>query len=312
MIKNAPDLNIVHRLSENFFGMPVELERVTTGVSTFVYRIRLKDKTFYLRILPEREASFDAEVKVHELLLKHDLNVPKVIHFETINEWVKLSTMIVEEIPGCSMSGIGSAKEACQVLYQAGKQLAVINQIGVDGFGWIQKEPANPLKGEKRSFSEFYHEHLDKDLGVLTAYSFKESEQKGIGHILRSAFPLLDTAGGRLAHGDFDGSHIFHEHGNFTGIIDFGEMIGSSTLYDLGHFKLHEMGAYPVNPFDALIKGYQEIRKLSPEDYVEIDLWVLFIGIRRLGMIYGRPHSPYHDQLVSTVKKQTDLLNKLT
>ena len=44
------------------------IERVAEGVSTWVYRIRRGGETFYLRILPEADATFAPEVIAHQRL----------------------------------------------------------------------------------------------------------------------------------------------------------------------------------------------------------------------------------------------------
>ncbi|CAG7644276.1 phosphotransferase [Paenibacillus allorhizosphaerae] len=120
----------------------------------------------------------------------------------------------------------------------------------------------------------------------------------------------------RLVHGDFDDDHIFAHHGTYTGIIDFGEIQGSSPLYDLGHFKLHD-GQYHHDRlgFRSLAAGYNEVRELSYEDQVEIDLWALWIGTRRLARRYkyNRRDSQgnwgrYHDHLRKTVQIEIQLL----
>ena len=111
-----------------------------------------------------------------------------------------------------------------------------------------------------------------------------------------------------LIHGDFDDSHIFSHNGRFTGIIDFGEIQGNSPLYDLGYFKLHD-GQRHLG-FNSLVKGYNEVRELSSNDQLEIDLWVLWIGIRRLVILCKRTWGSYHDHFVKMLKMEMDILNK--
>src|ERR1700692_3992880 len=65
---------------------PTRLERVPEGVSTYVYRIVFPRETFYLRILPEENASFAPEVLVHRQLRQIQVKVPEVLHFEHCNE----------------------------------------------------------------------------------------------------------------------------------------------------------------------------------------------------------------------------------
>ncbi|MBS4218305.1 phosphotransferase [Bacillus sp. FJAT-49711] len=302
----APKIELVKHIVESFFKKKVELERVKTGVSTYVYRIQLKDKVSYLRILPEQNASFAVEVKVHELLITRGVKVPKIIHFEQKNDLLQLSIMIAEEINGSSIEDNTLSNELGEVLFDAGKQLALINQIKMDGYGFINREMSDTLSGEKKTFHDYYHENLDKDIAILPKYHFDQSEINAIRGFLETGFSIMNRKVSRLVHGDFDGSHIFQSNGLYTGIIDFGEIMASSPLYDVGHFKLHDN----INGFKPLINGYKEVESLTAENDLEIDLWALFIGVRRLGMIYGRPWNFYHEHLTNSIKKQLVQLNQ--
>jgi hypothetical protein len=64
--------------------------------------------------------------------------------------------------------------------------------------------------------------------------------------------------------------------------------------------------------FNFLVKGYSEVRELSYYDQLEIDLWAIWIGIRRLGSActLKRTWGSYHDHLVKFVKIEMDILNK--
>ena len=75
-----------------------------------------------------------------------------------------------------------------------------------------------------------------------------------------------------------DPTHIYHERGAYTGIIDFGEIRGANALYDLGHFNVENSASLP-----DLLTGYRQIATL-PSDYQQrIELTSLLIAIRRLG-----------------------------
>ncbi|WP_325166664.1 phosphotransferase [Viridibacillus soli] len=282
-------------------------------IALLFYRILVESDTFYLRILPEQDYSFATEVKVHDTLINKGVKVPKVIHFEHKNHLTGLSLMIMDEMAGQGLSDCSNymdIKNFENVIYDAGTQLALINQIPVDGFGWIDKNNPITLAGEHDSFKAYYHEHYENDLSLLSNYPFNIDEIKNIRDILETGFKLFDRKESYLVHGDFDPTHIFQENGYFTGIIDFGEIMGSSPLYDLGHFKLHDGESGNKKGFEALLRGYSEVKHLTFHEILEIDIWALFIGLRRLGMIYGRRWNFYHDHLIQTVKSQLTVLNK--
>ena len=59
----------------------MNVERVSKGRSTYVFRLITGSGTFYIRFLPE-DASFTAEVLAHNILLDMGVIVPPVIGFE--------------------------------------------------------------------------------------------------------------------------------------------------------------------------------------------------------------------------------------
>ena len=170
-----PNEELLKQISEKIFCKPVELNREVRGTSTFVYRILVENSTFYLRVLPEQDTSFATEVKVHKTLSNLGVKVPKVIHFEDKNDLIGLSLMIVEEIAGKSLNDYSKNMDSRHfenVVYDAGKQLAFVNQIPVAGFGWIDKNNQVTLTGEHDSFNAYYDEHSEKDLSLLSNYLF--------------------------------------------------------------------------------------------------------------------------------------------
>ncbi|MEF3301674.1 phosphotransferase family protein [Paenibacillus sp. GYB003] len=310
--KNAPHIDAVAQIvSKCLHTSAFQIERVLSGVSTYVYRIRLYRDILYVRILPEQGKSLGVEARVHSLLRQQGVRVPEVVYFEHVNEATGLSLMIVNEIPGSDAGRCSSMNEYGNIVAEAGKQIAIVNQVAVNGFGWIKREKeesGSDLQGEKSSLHDCINECLEQDLLALSEYRFTGEETTRILRILDAGVPLMARHRARLVHGDFDDSHIFQHDGSYTGMIDFGEMQGSSPLYDLGHFKLHD-GQRFIG-FPSLARGYNEVRDLSDEDRIEIDLWALWIGIRRLGMISKRMRGPYHEHLVRTVKTELDVLNR--
>jgi aminoglycoside/choline kinase family phosphotransferase len=160
LIKNdAPNIDLViQKVSDCLNSTDFKIERVLSGVSTYVYRIQLAENTFYLRILPELDMSFGVEVHVHSLLREKEVQVPEVIYFEHLNKDLGMSLMLVKEIPGTTINDCLSLDEYEDVLFEAGKQIAVINQVKVNGFGWIKRDneeyETTTLRGEKNSLHE--------------------------------------------------------------------------------------------------------------------------------------------------------------
>lgn len=270
--------------------IPVNIERVVDGISTLVYRLRRAEETFYLRVLPEAGAGFVPEVYVHTLLRRRGVLVPGVIYVEQCNEALQRSVMITTEIPGQPLSRQRLDVDTESILAEAGHDLAVINSIPVDGFSWIVRDSAEVtrLEAELPDNHAFLLEHLDRDLSSLNETVLTPSQTHTIRDLVSECSSWLDIEQARLVHGDCDMTHIYAEHGHYTGIIDFGEIRGADPLYDLGHFRLHdgERTTYQAPPF--LLAGYRGMAVLPSDHEQRIAFLSLLIGVRFLGRALHR------------------------
>jgi hypothetical protein len=175
-----PNLAIVQTLADRVFPRTAHLtvERVAEGVSTYVYRIRRGAETFYLRVLPEADASFAPEVRAHALLRARGVAVPEVIYFEHCNAALQRSVMVTTEIPGSHFGHRAVDRDTRDILAAAGRDLAVVNSLAVEGFGWIKRDrgEAPRLEAEHPTYRDFVHEHLEQDLALLRERVLTPSE----------------------------------------------------------------------------------------------------------------------------------------
>ncbi len=119
MHSNTIDIRLIEALLARVFPctVPSHVERVEEGVSTYVYRIYRGHELFYLRVLPEVNASFAPEVYVHEMLRAKNVKVPEVVYFEHYNEAVQRSVMVTtrergyRERSGRSWAGPGGHQQ---------------------------------------------------------------------------------------------------------------------------------------------------------------------------------------------------------
>lgn len=239
------------------------LERVPHGVSTYVYRVYCRDTTHYLRVFRNTCGTFAPEVRVHALLRQRGVRVPEVLHFEPCHDLLGRSIMVTTAIEGRSITTLPPV-EARDVLLAAGRDLAVVNTIAVDGFGWIERDGAaeTVLKGRFTSHREFILNGLDQHLEVLARAILQDSDVDVIrGGIQRYAC-WLDVPRACLAHGDFLTRHIFARGRRYTGIIDFSAIQGTGSLYDLARFAIYDRDASRLPP---VLAGYQQVTKLGSD-----------------------------------------------
>jgi len=90
---------------------PCDVEAVPDGVSAVVYRVRRGAETFYLRVLPEVDATFAPEVLVHRTLRGLGVRVPDVLCYEPRDSRTGRSVPRTTVIPGrpLARAGLGAA-----------------------------------------------------------------------------------------------------------------------------------------------------------------------------------------------------------
>jgi aminoglycoside phosphotransferase (APT) family kinase protein len=105
-----------------------------------------------------------------------------------------------------------------------------------------------------------------------------------------------------LAHGDFDVTHIYQRDGEYTGIIDFGEIRGANRHYDLAQFALHDGERLPRGLLPHLLAGDAEVAPLPPDADRRIALASLLIGVGALARVADRPPPSYQAHLVGAIR----------
>ena len=259
---------------------------MTAGVSTNVYRGMWGNVRIYLRILPEGGATFAPEVRAHQLARTLGCRVPDVLAYLPSDPSLGRSVMLTSEIPGQPLPPDIEPQAAREVIQAAGRDLARINSIPVAGFGWIDRA----------------HQGVDRELSAHhedVATMLEVEYQPIVDSLADDAIPGIDPArlrqgllaaiestrgdkNSRLAHGDFDTSHIFIHEGCYSGIIDFGEIRGMPFYYDLAHHRMHDRERLPYSTLNWLIEGYREIRSLPADIEQRLSAMSLLIATRAL------------------------------
>lgn len=285
---------VVKRL---FPAKDTQVERVMSGISTYVYRIFSQCQIYYLRILPDATASFTPELAALTLLRQYQITVPEIIHYEDYNRLLGRAIMVETEIKGLALSQTSFSRDVLEkVVVEAGRDLARINSLTVEGFGWIRVNRARParLRAQWPTFRAFALEHRQADLTYLRLHVLNPRDIAQLERVLTRYDSLLDLEQGYLAHGDFDSTHIFQNHGHYTGIIDFGEVRGTGRWYDLAHYRIRDGARPPFSLFHALERGYAEIVPLPPAYEQILRFTGILINIRALSRAFQtRPPDHY-------------------
>lgn len=288
---SAPSAGQVEALLKNYLPGVKEAVRVPEGVSTYVYRVWADCGVCYARFLPE-DATFGVEVLTHRLLLEKGVPVPEVLLYLPEEPVTGHSLMVVSQIPGASLAADCPIERLLPILREAGEKLALLHSIPVQGFGWIDRNSENALRGEHPTFSQYFEEFLEEDLSALSQHGLPPEALAKARRLLEKAKRLLDTEQAVLVHGDFCLDHIFQENGAFTGFIDFGEIRGCYPFFDLGTFALSDPTSHR-EATEALLEGYGRIHPLGPSGRLAVELSVLAFALRFAGKKAGSPNGSF-------------------
>jgi aminoglycoside phosphotransferase (APT) family kinase protein len=217
---------------------------------------------------------------VHQILRSQGVRLPGVLYVTRLDRDLGRSIMVTSEVAGCPVGSGKPPNNVRAILREAGRDLALINRLPVDGFGWIQNElnRDGKLQAEFPTYAEWINHHIGDCTDVLkVAAVLVEAEAQAIDELMRVEAGKAASAQAFLAHGDFDVTHIYHVGGVYSGIIDFGEIRGAPALYDLAHFQIENRDLLP-----DLLEGYEQLTTLPPNYRRTIDFFSLLIALRRL------------------------------
>jgi Phosphotransferase enzyme family len=238
--------------------------------------------------------------------------VPTVLGWEAFNPLVGRSYLLTSEVAGRPLGPEDSASRVRSVLLEAGYELSILNSVRVEGFGWIVRSPdqAAPLRAEHQTWRNFLGEYLEGNLELLAANVLSRSEMAALRRRIDDHVNWFDAADAHLAHGDFDTTPILQVDGRYSGIIDFSEVRGTSPLYDLGHFHLHDGHRLAVPGLQWLLDGYRQGAELPPDHEQHNAFYGLLIGVRRLARsLRVRPAAvKYHRLMAGAVRRELDWL----
>ena len=296
----SPELIAGVARSLGFGSSVLRVEPMISGVSTWVYQLQYGPETFYLRVLPEADATFAPEIAVHQRLCALGLRVPQVVAAEQHHALLARPVMVTTAIHGWPLrvSDPSDHRLLARVLREAGAELAVLNQVPVAGFGWVQRHASTgaQLVGEYPSYRAWVDALLTGPVADLAGTLLTDADRRMIQDAVVTWSDHRVAVPARLAHGDLDLTHIFHLHGHYTGIIDFGEIRGADPWYDLAHFRLHDGESLPVTTLSWLLDGYRRVTPLPPDLDVQLAFDGLvngLVALTRRQRQGGRPESRY-------------------
>lgn len=254
----------VEALVARVLGDVDHIERAAEGVSTEVCRIDRGDAEFYLRLAQEG-SDMSPEVEAHDRLRALGVRVADVIHYEPLSEETGRSIAFTTAILGTPLIGCADERTSRHVARAAGRDLALLNTVEMDGFGWAVRDGRPGLRGKYASWASWVSDAFALDARPLLTAALGEDNVVAVERLITEEVDHPNVVP-RLAHGDFDVSQVFHADGTYTGIIDLGDLQGAAWNHDLAHFLLHDTEQNEYTLLPDVIAGYVEIADVDVEE----------------------------------------------
>jgi Ser/Thr protein kinase RdoA (MazF antagonist) len=304
------DVEVVRNIADRALpgtGRPI-VERASSGTTTQVYRVHRDGTALFVRIAEDAEDSMAMEALVHLELRRRAVRVADVVLMDPFDDRIQRSVMVTTEIAGRSIRDEGTVSGLHEVMVECGRDLAAIGEVAVHGFGWISRDPsATSLEAELPSARSFMLESLEERLSTLQSGPLDRRDVSAIERAVELHAGTLDGVPSRLAHGDFDDTHIFRVGARYSGIIDFGEIRGAPPLYDAAHYALHD-GSFARPTLPSLLEGYGDVLPLPGDHEARIAVLALLIGVRVLALVADRPVPEYQGSLRAAIRRMVQTL----
>ena len=138
-MERRPDVDqqALHAMLRPVLGPELTVARTPAGLAAQVYRVHAAGRVVYARIAERADDDLSVDAALLEHLRALGLRVPPVIDVEPFDQALGRSVLITGEIAGEPLAGCRDRRAARRIAHAAGRDLAVLNSLGVHGFGWV-------------------------------------------------------------------------------------------------------------------------------------------------------------------------------
>jgi hypothetical protein len=142
-----------------------------------------------------------------------------VVAVEPGNERLGRGVLVLAEVPGRALADVGAGDRELvrRSVAAAGRDLAIIGQVTVAGFGFVERDRPPPLRGRLPDARALLIEPVAGMLKRLAGRPLDRGLARRAAAVIDDQSSLLDGAPSRLAHGDFDPTHIYVDGGGYAG-----------------------------------------------------------------------------------------------
>ncbi len=199
---------------------------------------------------------FYVESLVANILRKNNLPAYKTYVIHDLKDENDIAFQVIEKLPGTALKiwFESHQEDVDKLMFEAGKTLAKIHQIKVNGFGSFDNELAKQGKliGLYNNLADFMLSGLEKNLDVLIKYNhILKSQKEGILKLFKNS-ELLKCEQAVLVHNDYADWNLLTDGNKITGILDLDECCASDPLCDIACW----MSMAPLDRVESFLKGY--------------------------------------------------------
>jgi hypothetical protein len=280
---------------------------INQGVSTTVFNVNPDGENLYFRIQPIKDYAYSPVVSAHKLAAEKGILLPEVLYSEDFSKHFEgRSFMIIKSLKGNNLEEDTEVDK--NVMFEAGKDLALLNTIPTDQFGWIERsQSTEKLYSNFPTLKDDLTNKLDERLDEYKKLGMLDNDQiKKINLLVGKLGKLIDFQP-TLAHTDISYAHIFVNKSGYSGIIDFDDIRGSHWMLDLAEAS-HSL--YRYDDYKNFLEGYSSIFSISPDqmDY-EFRLIRLFWFIEKGYWVIDFNPDPFKNGYYKIMLKDLEFLS---
>jgi len=308
MIKSHNIVNFEGSSIENAvksdFGLDIiNVEKITKGYASQVYKANLVDNVVFIRINKDPNV-FEVEHLGYKIFEEKGIPVPKIIAYKEKPVSIGQPTMIMTSAIGETIGEAKLSQEQNDIIYeQLGEILRKINETKLEGFGQL-KVKNNTLIGEFadwKQYCESQNERHNKALDLCVNNNFVTNEEADKIRNIYKEIELLDFGQASLLHKYIYQCHFIVKVTDVTGIIDLGSIMAGDPRYDIA------MSLVFQNPRqqEHFKKGYNDDLVNDPM----VNKYMITIIIRKL---YFRSKQEIKGNIEKLLLPLKSCLNKLS
>ncbi len=269
------DEELLHILKRGIQSIQIETielipadENVVKGNVNVVRKIIINGNNYVVRMHPKevKNGYFYVEKLLLDKAKEYSLPVPQILEIHEATNDDDMDFILMTTASGVTMDVYLSKDQSHEenLLINAGKTLAKVHEIKVNGFGPFDNKKAkeNILIGLHATNKEFMMTALEENFQRLIKLSVRTHEEVETMKKIMNSYSFEPENGSRLIHNDFADWNLLTDGDTVTAILDWDEACGGDPIADLACWSMF----FDLERYKAFLRGYTSVSKL-PEDY---------------------------------------------